>query len=143
MAAKKNQTTKILADGYEITVRSEPGQPDFISLTDIAKRREKDDPNGVVQNWMRRNSTIEFLGEWERRHNPGFNMMEFMKFQLLSGKNSFIMSPKSGLREPTPSGSNPRPDGMAAPSPTTSSLLNFFRGCPPLTSSISWRNMSG
>ncbi len=45
---------------------------DYISLTDIAKHKEPDRADHVIQNWMRNRNTVEFLGIWEKLHNPGF-----------------------------------------------------------------------
>lgn len=53
----------INANGIEIRVNS-TNESDYISLTDIAKYRS-DDPNAVIQNWLRNRNTIEFLGLWE------------------------------------------------------------------------------
>ena len=64
---------------------------EFISLTDIA-RYKSDDPTAVIQNWMRNRDVIEFLGLWERLHNPDFkprrnsrgleNRLEQMRFTM-------------------------------------------------------------
>ncbi len=35
---------------------------DYISLTDIARHKNPDEPKDVVKNWMRSKNTIEFLG---------------------------------------------------------------------------------
>ena len=35
---------------------------DYISLTDIAKSKNPDEPRFVVQNWMKTRFTVEFLG---------------------------------------------------------------------------------
>jgi hypothetical protein len=35
---------------------------DFISLMDIAKHKEPDRADQVIQNWMRNRNTVEFLG---------------------------------------------------------------------------------
>lgn len=40
------------------------GKEDFISLTDIARNKNADEPKDVVKNWMRSRTTIEFLGLW-------------------------------------------------------------------------------
>ena len=48
-------------------------QDDFISLTDIAKYRNSDDPRFVIQNWIRARFTVEFLGIWEQLNNANFN----------------------------------------------------------------------
>lgn len=37
---------------------------DYICITDIAKQKNGEDPNGVIGNWMRNRNTIEFLGIW-------------------------------------------------------------------------------
>ena len=50
---------------------------DYISLTDIAKFRNADDPRFIIQNWMRSRSSIEFLGIWEILNNRDFNRVEF------------------------------------------------------------------
>jgi len=52
---------------------------EFISLTDIAKRFDADEPAGLINNWMRLKDTIELLGAWEALHNVGFNLVEFDK----------------------------------------------------------------
>ena len=70
---------------------------EFISLTDIAKYRNEDDPRFVIQNWMRNRNTIEFLGVWEELHNPDFNPFEFEGFRKQAGANAFIMPPKKWI----------------------------------------------
>ena len=37
------------------------GAEDFISLTDIARNKNAEEPKDVVKNWMRSRTTIEFL----------------------------------------------------------------------------------
>lgn len=68
-------------------------QDDFISLTDIAKFKNADDPRFVIQNWMRTRSSVEFLGIWELLHNPDFNRVEFDTVKNQSGSNAFVMTP--------------------------------------------------
>lgn len=65
------------ANGIDIRVYTENYKDEFISLTDIAKYRNSDDPRFVIQNWMRNKDTIEFLGLWETLHNPNFNRVQF------------------------------------------------------------------
>jgi len=66
---------------------------DYISLTDIAKFRDTDDPRYIIQNWMRTRSSIEFLGIWEVLNNPDFNRVEFDTVKNESGSNAFVMTP--------------------------------------------------
>ncbi len=68
-------------------------QDDYISLTDIAKFKNADDPRFVIQNWMRSRSSIEFLGIWELLNNPHFNRVEFDTVKNQSGSNAFVMTP--------------------------------------------------
>jgi hypothetical protein len=67
---------------------------DYISLTDIAKYRDPERSDYIIQNWMRSRSTIEFIGLWEVLHNPDFNSIEFDGFKNQAGSNSFTLTPK-------------------------------------------------
>jgi hypothetical protein len=70
---------------------------EFISLTDIAKFKNADDPRFVIQNWMRTRSSIEFLGIWEILHNPDFNRVEFDTVKNHAGSNAFVMTPSKWI----------------------------------------------
>lgn len=63
----KNQ--KIEVKGTEIVIYSKKDD-DYISLTDIARYKNPNEPKDVVKNWMRNYSTIEFIGLWEKIHKP-------------------------------------------------------------------------
>lgn len=89
---------KLNANGTEITLITPPNQKDdYISLTDIAKYRNPDDPAGVIANWLRNRNTIEYLGLWEQMNNPSFNPLEFEEFKYSSGENSFTLSPRKWI----------------------------------------------
>lgn len=66
---------------------------DFISLTDIARNKNAEEPKDVVKNWMRSRTTIEFLGTWELLNNPDFKGVEIDPFLFQAGSNSFTLSP--------------------------------------------------
>lgn len=68
------------------------GKEDFISLTDIARNKNAEEPKDVVKNWMRSRTTIEFLGLWEQLNNPDFKGVEFDSFLFEAGSNSFTLS---------------------------------------------------
>ena len=84
---------KIEVKGTEITVFNR-GERDYISLTDIARHRDAERSDYILQNWLRNRSTIEFIGLWEQIHNPKFNSIEFYGFKNLAGSNSFALTPK-------------------------------------------------
>jgi hypothetical protein len=67
---------------------------DYISLTDIARHRDSERSDYILQNWMRNRSTIEFIGLWELFNNPGFNSIEFDGIKNMAGSNSFSLTPK-------------------------------------------------
>lgn len=89
--AKKQ--TKITVQGNEIAIIKKNSE-DFISLTDIARYRNKVEPFSIINNWMRARSTIEFLGLWEKLSNPDFKPIEFERFKTEAGSNYFVLSPK-------------------------------------------------
>ncbi|HCE41979.1 MAG TPA: DNA-binding protein [Lentisphaeria bacterium] len=87
----------IHAKGTEIAVISKGRDDDFISLTDIARYKNPDEPKDVVKNWMRNRSTIEFIGLWEQLNNPSFKGVEFDSFLQQSGANVFTLSPQKWI----------------------------------------------
>lgn len=86
----------IHAAGVDIGIYTQDFENEFISLTDIA-RYKSDDPTAVIQNWMRNRDVIEFLGLWERLHNPDFKPLEFEGFRKEAGLNAFTLSPQKWI----------------------------------------------
>ena len=66
---------------------------DYISLTDLAKYKNKDDPSDVIKKWLSNYDTIEFLGLWEQLSNEEFNSAEFSLIKNEAPKKSFTMTP--------------------------------------------------
>ncbi len=91
--AKKQIKETIHAKGLDIGIYTTDFENEFISLTDIAKYRNADDPRFVIQNWMRNRNTIEFLAVWEELHNPNFNRVQFEAVRSEAGLNRFVMTP--------------------------------------------------
>lgn len=79
--------------GTQINIFTEDHTNDYISLTDIAKYKNNEEPKNVVSNWLRNRNTIEFLGIWEQLNNPNFKGVEFDAFKRDAGLNSFTLSP--------------------------------------------------
>ena len=73
-------------------------EEDYISLTDIARYKNSDDPRFVVQNWMKTRSTVEFLGIWEIINNPAFNRVEFDTVKNEAGSNAFVLTPSKWIK---------------------------------------------
>jgi hypothetical protein len=88
--------TKLRVNDLEIVLYSEK-ESEFISLTDMAKFRDSQRTNYIIQNWMRTRNTIEFIGLWEKLHNPLFKGIEFDAFKNEAGSNSFTLTPKKWI----------------------------------------------
>lgn len=83
--------------GIDVGIYTEDYRNEYISLTDIARYRNSDDPRFAIQNWMRNRNTIEFLGLWESLHNPAFNRVQFDTFRAEAGLNRFVMTPSKWI----------------------------------------------
>ena len=82
---------KLNVKGTDIILFSKENE-DYISLTDIARYKDSERTNYIIQNWMRSRSTIEFIGLWEQLHNPNFKRIEFDAFKNEAGSNSFTLT---------------------------------------------------
>ncbi len=86
----------IHAGGMDIGIYTQDFENEFISLTDIA-RYKGDDSAAIIQNWMRNQDVIEFLGLWEKLHNPEFKLFGFEEIRGQAGLNAFTMSPEKWI----------------------------------------------
>ena len=92
----KTLMKKLNTQGLQIyTFQQNEG--DFISLTDMARYKNVDDPRYVIQNWMKTRFTVEFIGLWEQFHNENFNRVEFDTFKKEVGSNSFVLTPQKWI----------------------------------------------
>jgi len=90
----KNKTLKV--DNLEIVLYSQ-NNDDFISLTDMARYRDAERTNYIIQNWLRTRNAIEFCGLWEQLHNQNFKRIEFDAFRMEAGLNSFTLTPQKWI----------------------------------------------
>ncbi|MBK7956971.1 MAG: KilA-N domain-containing protein [Bacteroidetes bacterium] len=86
----------IHVQGREIALISDKVN-DYISLTDMARYRDPERTNYIIQNWMRTRSAIEFCGLWEQLNNSDFKSIEFDAFKSESGSNSFALTPQKWI----------------------------------------------
>ena len=67
---------------------------DYISLTDLAKSQNSEDPSGVIRNWMSNKESFAFYNLWEELHNENFNSVESHRIKINEvGYNRFTMTP--------------------------------------------------
>jgi len=83
--AKKVKTITVLNEQIRII------QDNYISLTDMLKSKDGD---FFISDWLRNRNTVEYLGIWERIHNPDFNYGEFATIRNKAGLNSYKISVK-------------------------------------------------
>ena len=72
---------------------------DYISLTDLARYIDSEDPRFPIQNWMRNKDVIMYLGLWEKINNKNFKRVEFDAFKNKAGSNKFKISPQKWISE--------------------------------------------
>jgi hypothetical protein len=92
MSAKSRSLT---VQGTNVSV-ARRGDNDFISLTDMLKAK---DGEFFIADWLRNRNTVEFLGVWERVHNPDFNYGEFATIRSQAGLNSYKLSVKEWVEK--------------------------------------------
>lgn len=81
----KNKT--IVVEGTEIAVQQNQ-DVEYISLTDIARYKDAENTDTIIQNWLRNLNSVELLGFLEIMYNPNFKPLEFEGFRKQAGLNS-------------------------------------------------------
>ena len=66
---------------------------DYISLTDLARYKNSDNPGDVIIKWMSNKSSFDFYSLWEELFNENFKLAESREFKNDSASQSFTMSP--------------------------------------------------
>ena len=95
---KDNIKTQITVKEQTINVIRIDNQ-EYISLTDLARYADADDPRYPIQNWMRNKDVISYLGLWESINNENFKGVEFDTFRSEAGSNKFKISPQKWIKE--------------------------------------------
>lgn len=72
---------------------------EYISLTDLARYADNEEPRLPIRDWMRNKEVISYLGLWEQLNNNNFKGGEFATFKNEAGSNKFKMSPQKWIRE--------------------------------------------
>ena len=75
------------------------GNVDYISLTDLSRYADAEEPRLPIRDWMRNKEVISYLGLWESMNNKNFKGGEFATFKNEAGSNKFKMSPQKWIKE--------------------------------------------
>ncbi len=89
---------KIITQGLQIAVTKNNGE-EYISLTDMAKFKDREATGIVIAHWLSTKYTIQFMGVWEQLHNPHFNVTEFSNIKNEAGSNGFILSSSKWIQK--------------------------------------------
>ena len=91
---KDNVKTDIVVKEQKISI-IRIGNQEYISLTDLARYANSEDPSGVIRNWMSNKNSFEFYSLWEEINNPNFNSVESHRIKTEEVPyNRFTMTPK-------------------------------------------------
>ncbi|MBU1043868.1 KilA-N domain-containing protein [Candidatus Parcubacteria bacterium] len=90
------KSKKITVQGKQISIILHKGDDDFISLTDMLRAKDGD---FFISDWLRNRNTVEFLGIWEKLHNPNFNYGEFATIRNRAGLNNYKISVKEWVKK--------------------------------------------
>ena len=66
----------------------------YISLTDLARYADAEEPRLQIRYWMRNKEVIYYLGLWESMNNKNFKGCEFATFKNEAGSNKFKTPPQ-------------------------------------------------
>lgn len=91
----KKKATKISVEGLSVTVNN----MGYLSLTDIAKRRNENKPSVTIQSWLRNQGTISYLSAWEEAHNPNFKVSDLAHFRNLAEDKTRAIRPKMYIEQ--------------------------------------------
>lgn len=72
---------------------------EMVSVTDIARGFNKDEPGELIRRWLRNASVLEFLETWEILHNKKFNLAESNQFRLTAQSNANTTSIKQWVKK--------------------------------------------
>ena len=100
---KDNIKTEIVAKERKISVLR-INKKEYISLTDLARYADEEDPRYPIQNWMRNKDVILYLGLWESINNKDFKGVEFDTLKNEAGSNKFKISPQKWIKETNATG---------------------------------------
>jgi len=87
---KKIKTIQVLDQEIRVIDKN------YIFLTDMLRSK---DGNFFITDWLRNRNTLEYLGIWERVHNPDFNYGEFAIIKSQAGLNSYKISVKEWVEK--------------------------------------------
>jgi hypothetical protein len=93
----KSIKAEIVVQKTKITVLR-VGDEEYISLTDLARFKNTDNPSSVITHYLSTYDTVSYIGLWEALSNPDFNSTEFGRIKTDSPEKSFTMTPSQWIK---------------------------------------------
>ncbi len=91
--------SEIKVDNNSVRIK-QIGNMDYISLTDLARYANEEDPSGVIRNWMSNKNSFAFYSLWEELNNSNFNSVESHGIKITEVPyNRFTMTPNRWKKE--------------------------------------------
>jgi len=84
----------------------------YLTASDVAIKAK--DGDFFIADWLRNRNTVEFLGIWEKVHNPDFNYGEYVTIRNQAGLNSYKISVKEWVAKTNAQSDSHSPNGAAA-----------------------------
>ena len=92
-------TTDIFVKNHKIGIMR-VGNVDYISLTDLARYINSEEPSDLIKQWMSNKDSFDFYSLWEEFNNPNFNSVEYHLIKNnVVGRNRFLMNPTKWKKE--------------------------------------------
>lgn len=86
-------TTEIIVKENKVGILR-VGNVNYISLTDLARQANSEDPSGVIRNWMSNKNSFDYYSLWEEINNEDFNSVESHRIKIDEAPyNRFTMTP--------------------------------------------------
>ena len=78
---KDNIKTEIIVKERKIGVLRIDNK-EYISLTDLARYADNEEPRLPIRDWMRSKEVISYLGLWESIHNDNFKGANLLRLKM-------------------------------------------------------------
>ena len=75
------------------------GDVDYISLTDLARYADAEEPRLLIRDWMRNKEVISYLGLWESMNNKNFKGANSLPLKMKQAVINLKCHHKNGLKK--------------------------------------------
>ncbi|MCF6246615.1 MAG: KilA-N domain-containing protein [Desulfobacula sp.] len=105
------EAEKPLPEKYRVLLFEDKKEVELVwnGKTDIAKYKNTETTGLIISHWLSTRFTVEFMGVWEKIHNPDFNVTEFSNIKNESGSNGFVLTVKQWVQKPRAIGITSKP----------------------------------